>query len=75
MFDGMLSEEYLESYQKSQHRDRIDLLTGTLARLKYLEEVIVEHVHEWTLFTQYCGDLCIDVPSTIYAQEVGDYLR
>lgn len=75
MFDRMLSAEYLKLYQKSRYRDRISLLAETLVRLKYLVEVIVEHVHEWIRFTKYCDNLSIDVPSTIYAHEVEYYLR
>jgi len=75
MFDGMLSAEYLNLYQQSRYRDRISLLTETLVSLKYLVEVIVERVHEWIRFTKYCDDLSIDIPSTIYAHEVENYLQ
>ena len=75
MFDGMLSAKYLGWLQKSLYQDRIEFVAGTLIHLKYLEEVIVEHVHEWIRFTKYCGDRGIDVPFTIYAQDVGDYIR
>ena len=75
MFDGMLSAEYLKLYQKSRYRDRISLLAETLVRLKYLMEVIIDHVHEWIRFTKYCDDVSIDVPSTFYAPEVERYLR
>lgn len=73
--DKVLSGEYLQCYQKSRYRNRIALIARNLITLKYLEEVVCEQVHEWLRFSKYCDDRGIDLPSTIHAQEVGDYLQ
>lgn len=75
MFERKLSRQYFKWYQNSPHRDRIDLIAKSLVSLKYLEEVINEHVREWLQFTKDCNDRGIDVPSCIYAQEIADYLQ
>lgn len=75
MFDKTLFGEYLQCYQKSRYRDRIDLIARNLINMRYLEEVVREHVHEWLRFSKYRDDRGIDLPSSIYAQEVGDYLQ
>jgi integrase len=75
MFDKILSGEYLQCYHKSRYRDRIGLIARNLINMRYLEEVVHEHVHEWLRFSKYCDDRGIDLPFSVYAQEVGDYLR
>lgn len=75
MFNLKLSKDYIEWYRKSRYRARIELICETLIRLRYLEEVIVEHVHEWIRFTNYCSDLSIDIPPTIHSQAINKYLE
>jgi len=75
MLNGILSGGRFQGYEKLRYRDRIDLIAKKLINLKYLEEVVREQVHEWLRFTEYCDDRGIDLPSSFYAQEVGDYLR
>jgi len=64
-----------QGYEKSPYQDRIELIAGKLINLKYLKEVVREQVHEWLRFTKYCDNRGIGLPSSIYAQEVGNYLR
>jgi len=61
--------------EKCRHRDRIDLLTKRLRAMRYSEYVIHKNVREWFRFTRHCDDAGMDVPSSIYAPEVEDYLR
>jgi len=75
MFARTLSEEYRCYYRRCQYRERIDMLAASLANLKYSGDVIDQHVHEWLRFSRYCDNAGIDVPSSIYAQEIGDYVR
>jgi len=70
-----LSREYLEWYQNSRYRARIDFLSGKLFDLGYLYEVIIKHVHEWIRFTNYCDEICSDIPTSIHAQEIANYLE
>jgi integrase len=75
MFTRKLSVEYRSYYQMSKYRERIDLLTSSLANLMYSGAVIDQHVHEWLRFSRYCDNAGIDIPSSIYAQEIGDYVQ
>ena len=75
MLTKILSNDYLECYKQSRYRDRINLIAERLINLKYLDVVIVERIHEWIRFTKYCSDSGIDVPSSIDAQDVNDYIR
>jgi len=70
-----LSEEYQEYYQRCHYRERIDMLAASLVNLKYSGDVIDQHVHEWLRFSSYCDNADIDVPSSIYAQEISDYVQ
>ena len=70
-----LSEEYQEYYQRCHYRERIDMLAASLVNLKYSGDVIDQHIHEWLRFSRYCDNAGIDVPSSIYAQEIGAYVR
>jgi site-specific recombinase XerD len=74
MFAKTLSEEYHGYYWRCQYRERIDMLEASLANLRYSRDVIDQHVHEWLRFSRYCDKTGIDVPSSIYAQEIGDYV-
>ena len=75
MFKRTLSEEYLDHYRRSGCRERIDVLATSLANLRYAGAVIDQHVHEWLRFSRYCDNTGMDVPSSIYAREVEDYVR
>lgn len=75
MLERTLSEEYLDHYRRSGCRERIDVLATSLANLRYAGDVIDQHVHEWLRFSRYCDNTDIDVPSSIYAREVEDYVR
>jgi integrase len=75
MLERTLSEEYLDYYRRSECRERIDVLATSLAKLRYAGEVIDQHVHEWLRFSRYCDRTDIDIPSSIYAREVEDYVR
>ncbi len=75
MFEKTLSAAYLDYYQKSRYRHRIAVLASSLANLRYSGDVIDQHVHEWLRFARYCDNTGIDIPSSIYAQGVKDYLR
>jgi integrase len=43
--------------------------------MKYAKQRIRMNVCEWLRFTKHCADAGIDLPSSIYAREVEDYLR
>lgn len=75
MFWSKLSRKSIQCYQNSPHRDRINLIARHLLNLRYLERVVREHIHEWLRFSRYCEDRGVDLPSSIYAQPVGDYLH
>jgi integrase/recombinase XerD len=75
MFTKTSSEEHCGYYRRCQYRERIDMLAASLANLRYSQDVIDQHVHEWLRFSRYCDNAGIDVPSSIYAREIGDYFR
>lgn len=75
MFNLKISEDYIELYRKSPYRARIELICETLIRLRYLEAVIVQHVHEWIRFTNYCNNISIDIPQTIHSQSINKYIE
>lgn len=75
MCERILSEEYCNGFQKPQLRDRIDMLASRLAELGYSGNTIDEHAHEWRRFSRYCSDTGMEVPSSIYAPEIEEYLR
>jgi len=75
MFEKTLSEEYRGYYRECRYRERIDMLAASLGNLRYSRDVVDQHVHEWLRFSSYCDNAGIDVPSSIYAQEIGDYVR
>lgn len=72
---GRRVSKYLTYYETCRHRERIDSLARQLSRLRYSERYIRRMVREWLRFTKYCSDAGTDPPSSIYAQEVEDYLR
>ena len=75
MFGRTFRSKYRTCYETCRYRDRIDLLASQLSILKYAEQRIRWHVREWLRFTKYCADASIDLPSSICAREVEDYLR
>lgn len=74
MLKRPLSQEYFNQYQRSSCRERIDLLATSLINLRYARDVIDQHVHEWLRFSSYCDKVGIDIPFSIYAREVEDYV-
>jgi len=72
---GKRFSRYRAYYETCPYRDRIDLLAGKLRSLGYAKGHIPEHVHEWLRFIKYCHDRGVDIPTSIYASEVEDYLR
>ena len=75
MLAKTLSVEYNGYYQACKYQERIDMLAASLANLKYSGDVVDQHVHEWLRFSRYCDNVGIDIPSSIYAQEINDYVR
>ena len=41
----------LERYRTSPHKDRMDSVASSLVRLRYANEVIRQHLHEWLRFS------------------------
>ena len=75
MFITKASKEYARWYQVSSRRDRIDLITKSLIKQRYLDVVVDEHVREWVRFVKDCDERKIDIPSNIYAGEIAAYIR
>jgi integrase len=51
MFSNWFSGDDLERYRTSPHKGRIDGIASGLLRLKYANEVIRQHLHEWLRFS------------------------
>ena len=75
MFRRTFQSKYRTCYETCRYRDRIDLLASQLSILKCAEKRIREYVWEWLRFTKHCADTGMDLPSSICAREVEDYLR
>ena len=75
MFRRTFQSKYRTCYETCRYRGRIDLLASQLSILKYPEKRIREFVWEWLRFTKHYADAGKDLPSSIHAREVEDYLR
>jgi len=51
MFSNWFSGDDLERYRTSAHKGRIDGIASSLLRLRYANEVIRQHLHEWLRFS------------------------
>ena len=51
MFSNWFSGDDLERYRTSPHKERIDGMGSSLLRLRYANEVIRQHLHEWLRFS------------------------
>jgi integrase/recombinase XerD len=51
MFSNWFSGDDLERYRTSPHKGRIDGIASSLLRLRYANEVIRQHLHEWLRFS------------------------
>ena len=51
MFSNWFSDDDLERYRTSPHIGRIDGVASSLLRLRYANEVIRQHLHEWLRFS------------------------
>ena len=53
MFSNWFTGDDQDLYLTSPHKQRIDCLGRSLLELRYANEVIRQHVHEWLRFSRY----------------------
>lgn len=58
MFSNWFSGSDQERYRRSPHKQRIDQLGSHLVELRYANEVIRQHLHEWLRFSSH-----LNIPS------------
>src|SRR5450759_3698874 len=64
MFSDWFSGDECEQYRTSPHKQRIDQVGSSLLELRYANEVIRQHLHEWLRFSRYLEERSMILPAT-----------
>ena len=74
MFAHYYFRDQVARYRASPHKPRIDHVAQSLVGLRYLDEVVAQHLREWLRFTTDCDTRGCVVPSGVHAPEVDAYV-
>ena len=72
MFSDRFSGGERDRYRTSPHKQRIDQMGNSLVELRYANEVVRQHLHEWLRFSCYLDKRHISLPTT--AERVHKYV-
>jgi integrase/recombinase XerD len=73
MFSDWFSGDECVQYRRSPHKQRMDQIGSRLLELRYANEVIRQHLHEWLRFTRHLEERVLSLPATC-ADEVRQYV-
>ena len=64
MFSNWFSGDECERYRTSPHKQRMDRVGNSLLELRYANEVIRQHLHEWLRFSRHLEERGLLLPAT-----------
>jgi site-specific recombinase XerD len=74
MFAHYYFADQVQRYRASPHKPRIDHVAQSLVGLRYVDEVVEDHLREWLRFTTDFDTRGISLPSRVLAPEVQAYV-
>ena len=73
MFSNWFSGDVCGQYRTSSHKQRMDQVGSSLLELRYANEVIRQHLHEWLRFSRHLEERGLPLPATC-TDTVGQYV-
>ncbi len=64
MFSDWFSGDECAQYRTSPHKKRMDHVGSSLLDLRYANEVVRQHLHEWLRFSRYLEERGVPLPTT-----------
>ena len=64
MFSNWFSGDECGQYRTSPHKQRMDQVGSSLLELRYANEVIRQHLHEWLRFSRHLEERGLLLPAT-----------
>ncbi len=64
MFSNWFSGDECGQYGTSPHKQRMDQVGSSLLELRYANEVIRQHLHEWLRFSRHLEERGLLLPAT-----------
>jgi hypothetical protein len=64
MFSNWFSGDECGQYRTSPHKQRMDQVGSSLLELRYANEVIRQHLHEWLRFSRRLEECGLPLPAT-----------
>jgi site-specific recombinase XerD len=64
MFSNWFSGDECGHYRMSPYKQRMDQVGSSLLELRYANEVIRQHLHEWLRFSQHLAERNLPLPAT-----------
>ena len=62
MFSNWFAGDARAQYCVSSHKQRMDQVGNNLVQLRYADEVLRQHLHEWLRFSKYLGERSVLLP-------------
>ena len=64
MFSNWFSGDECGQYRTSPHKQRMDQVGSSLLELRYANDVIRQHLHEWLRFSRHLAESGLLLPAT-----------
>src|SRR6266496_564609 len=64
MFSNWFSGDECEQYRTSPHKQRMDHVGSSLLELRYANDVIRQHLHEWLRFSRHLEERSLPLLAT-----------